>query len=140
VDPVPGTLAVGSELTIAGRAAVVERRAGTEEHPIVRVSGCADRDGAQALRGAELRVRAAAAPALGPDEWYAHELEGCVVHDGPVEVGVVRALRALPSCEVLVVDRVGDGEELLVPLVRDAVRRVDVEGRRIEVDLAFLGA
>ena len=29
--------------------------------------------------------------------------------------------------------------ELLVPLVRDAVRSVDVAARRIDVDLAFLG-
>jgi 16S rRNA processing protein RimM len=36
------------------------------------------------------------------------------------------------------VERAG-GRELLVPLVRDAVRDVDVAGRRIDVDLAFLG-
>ena len=32
-----------------------------------------------------------------------------------------------------------DGGELLVPLVRDAERSVDVEARRIDVDLRFLG-
>ena len=31
------------------------------------------------------------------------------------------------------------GEALLVPLVRDAIRMIDVEERRIDVDLAFLG-
>ena len=51
----------------------------------------------------------------------------------------MRELRALPSCEVLEVARDGR-EELLVPLIRDAVRSVDVEARRIDVDLAFLGA
>jgi ribosomal 30S subunit maturation factor RimM len=38
---------------------------------------------------------------------------------------------------VLEVER--EGEDLLVPLVADAVRSVDVEERRIDVDLAFLG-
>jgi ribosomal 30S subunit maturation factor RimM len=38
---------------------------------------------------------------------------------------------------MLEVDRTGGGE-LLVPLVSDAVRDVDVPGRRIDVDLAFL--
>jgi ribosomal 30S subunit maturation factor RimM len=34
----------------------------------------------------------------------------------------------------------GDGEaDLLVPLVSDAVRDVDVERRQIDVDLRFLG-
>jgi ribosomal 30S subunit maturation factor RimM len=46
-------------------------------------------------------------------------------------------MRGLPSCEVLEVDRVGGGE-LLVPLIADAVRDVDVEAKRIDVDLAFL--
>jgi len=32
-----------------------------------------------------------------------------------------------------------DGGELLVPLVRDAIRSVDVGARRIEINLAFLG-
>jgi ribosomal 30S subunit maturation factor RimM len=40
---------------------------------------------------------------------------------------------AYPSCEVLVVG------EHLVPMVRDAIRRVDVAARRIEVDARFLG-
>jgi 16S rRNA processing protein RimM len=44
----------------------------------------------------------------------------------------------LPSCECLEVER-PDGSELLVPMVRDAVRRVDVGAQEIEVNLAFLG-
>jgi 16S rRNA processing protein RimM len=79
-----------------------------------------------------------AAPPLEADEWWAEDLEGCAVHDGATEIGVVRRLRALPSCEVLEVERPG-GAELLVPLVADAVRAVDVERRRIDIDLVFLG-
>ncbi len=44
----------------------------------------------------------------------------------------------LPSCEVLRVQRAGGGE-LLVPLVTDAVRSIDVAARRVDIDLAFLG-
>jgi 16S rRNA processing protein RimM len=77
-------------------------------------------------------------PELEPDEYWAHELEGCAVVDGDAQVGVVRRMVALPSCEALEVER-QDAEDLLVPLVRDAVRSVDVAARRIDVDLAFLG-
>jgi ribosomal 30S subunit maturation factor RimM len=56
------------------------------------------------------------------------------VADGARELGRVRRLVALPSCEALEID---DG--FLVPLVADAVRAVDIEGRRIDVDTAFLG-
>ena len=45
----------------------------------------------------------------------------------------------LPSCEALAVARDDDGGELLVPMVRDAIRSVDVAARRIDVDLSFLG-
>jgi len=135
--PVPGLLAVGASVTVGGELREVERLDGTAARPIVRVSGCADREAADALRRAPLVVPRAAAPALGPDEWWPDELEGCRVHDGDRVVGVVTALRGLPSCDVLEVAR-EDGGELLVPLVRDAVREVDVAGRRIEVDLRFL--
>jgi 16S rRNA processing protein RimM len=47
-------------------------------------------------------------------------------------------MNALPSVEVLEVDR-ADGSELLVPLVRDCIRSIDIEARRIEIDLDFLG-
>ncbi len=45
----------------------------------------------------------------------------------------------LPSCEALEVVRDDGGGELLVPMVRDAIRSVDVAARRIDVDLSFLG-
>ena len=81
----------------------------------------------------------AAAPELGADEWWAEDLEGCRVYDRGREVGTVSGLMALPSCEVLRVERSDEEGELLVPLVNDAVRSVDIDARRIEVDLGFLG-
>ena len=80
----------------------------------------------------------ASAPELDEDEWYAEDLEGCRVVDGATEVGRVVQMVALPSCEALEVAREG-GADLLVPLVRDAVRSVDVAAGVVDVDLAFLG-
>jgi 16S rRNA processing protein RimM len=102
------------------------------------VAGHEDRTAAEALRGKDLLVARAEAPELGPDEWWAEDLTGCQVHDGDREVGVVRQLLELPSCEVLEVERTRGGE-LLVPLVSDAVREVDLDQRAIDIDLRFLG-
>jgi 16S rRNA processing protein RimM len=135
--PSPGLLAVGTSVRLGNTERVIERRAGTDARPIVRLTGCEGRDDVSALRGAELLVAREQAPALEDDEWWVEDLEGCAVHDGNRPVGTVRRVLALPSCEVLEVDR--DGGELLVPLVTDAVRAVDVEARRIDVDLGFLG-
>jgi 16S rRNA processing protein RimM len=123
-------------LYVEGRVREIERRAGTEEHPILRLDGSASRDDAEALRGAELTVPREDV-GLEEGEFWAHELAGCAVVDGEVAIGYVRRMSALPSCEVLEVDR-PDGSELLVPMVRDAIRSIDVEARRIDIDLGFL--
>jgi 16S rRNA processing protein RimM len=129
----------GAELLVNGSPATIDRRAGTDAKPILRLAGHAGIDAAEALRGAQLAIRAADAPPLPEGEYWAHELEGCTVCDGERVVGTVRRLVPLPSCEALEVERADGGADLLVPLVRDAVRRVDVGARRVDVDLAFLG-
>jgi 16S rRNA processing protein RimM len=131
-------LSLGAVVQVAGASREVVRRAGTDERPILRLDGSEDRDDAEALRGEELRVARADAPALEEGEYSAEELEGCRVADGDVTLGVVRRLVALPSCDALEVAREGDAD-LLVPLVRDAVRTVDPAARRIDVDRHFLG-
>jgi 16S rRNA processing protein RimM len=138
-DPRAAVLTVGRTLTVAGAPRTVVRRAGTDQRPIIRLAGCDDRDGAKALRGEQLHVEDAELPPLGPDEWWAEELEGARVFDGDLEIGVVRRLLALPSCECLEVARRTGGADLLVPLVRDAIRAVDAEHARIDIDLDFLG-
>jgi 16S rRNA processing protein RimM len=130
-------LRAGAEILVDGRPARIERRAGTDARPILRLAGHAGREAAEALRGAQLSVRPEDGPPLEPGEYWAHELAGCAVWDGDTRVGEVMRMLALPSCEVLEVAR-DDGRELLVPMVRDAIRAVDIAGRRIDVNLTFL--
>jgi 16S rRNA processing protein RimM len=137
--PVARLLALSDEILVDGRPERIERRAGTDERPILRLAGYAGREAAEALRGAQLSIPAERAPALEPGEYWAHELEGCAVFDGERRVGEVRRMLPLPSCEALEVVRAEGEGELLVPMVRDAVRSVDVAARRIDVDLSFLG-
>jgi 16S rRNA processing protein RimM len=132
-------LSAGATITVAGEARLITRRAGTDQRPILRLEGCEDRAGAEALRGEEILAPRQGAPDLDADEWWAEDLESCRVYDGPRMVGQVRRLLALPSCEVLEVEREDGAGDLLVPLIRDAVRRVDIQKREIDVDLAFLG-
>ena len=139
VDVNAGLLGSVGSVTVAGHEREIVRRAGTASRPILRLEGSEDREAAEALRGSELLVPREAAPDLEDDEWWAEELVGCAVHDGVRTVGTVRRMLELPSCEVLEVAREGGGGDLLVPLVTDAVRAVDVHARTIDVDLAFLG-
>ena len=135
----PALLIVGASVKLADVRRTITHRGGDERRVVLRVEGCDSRDTARKLGGAEILVARSHAPELGPDEWWAEDLEGCVVHDREAHVGVVRRMLSLPSCEVLEVERPGTTSALLVPLVSDAVRSVDITRGLIDVDLAFLG-
>ena len=136
--PRASLLVLGGRVRVGDEESEIVRRAGTDARPIVRVAAFGRREAVEAARGAELLCPRAEARALGEDEWWAEDLEGCRVVDAGRPVGVVRRLVGLPSCEVLEVER-ADAADLLVPMVRDAIRRVDVAGGVIDVDVAFLG-
>ena len=126
-------LAGREDLVVAGRRVAITRNAGTAEKPILRLEGSGSREDAESLRGEALLVPLDQAPPLAAGEFWARDLEGCHVTDGEREVGVVERMVALPSCEALAVGA------LLIPLVRDAIRSVDLDARRIDVDMRFLG-
>ncbi len=131
-------LSVGVGVSVGERTAAIVRRAGTEQRPIVRLEGVENRPAAEAIRGMALMVKVTQAPALGEGEWWAHELEGCEVVAAGTLLGTVGRMIELPSCEVLEVHREQGGEPLLVPMVKDAIRRVETSRGRIEVDPEFL--
>ena len=127
-------------MRVGERVAEIVRRVGTDAKPVIRLAGHDTREAAEAVRGKLLLVDAGDAPPLQEGEYWAHELAGCAVSDGEREVGVVRRMIELPSVEVLEVERLGGDEDLLVPMVSDAVRSIDVAAGRVDVDLGFLGA
>lgn len=127
VENASHALPEGLSLTLAGREAVVERRAGTDARPLVRLSGVEDPGG---LRGEALLVLEAEAP-LEEGEWLATDLIGLRIE------GLGTVTRVLPgeSCDVLELS----GSDALVPLVSDAILVIDPDRGVIEVDRAFLG-
>ena len=121
VDGADHPLPPGVTVILRDRPHAIERRAGTDDRPIIRLSGV---DDPRALRGQVLLAEAA----LADDEWLASDLVGSAV---PGRGHVVRVLDG-PSCSALELD---DGT--LIPFVSDASRSV-AEGV-IEVDEDFLG-
>lgn len=100
---------------------------------LLTVEGVADRDAAEALRGAELAVAAGALPPLADDEIYLHEIEGFAVlgPDGR-EIGVMAGVLDAPAVNVWVI-RAPDGREILFPANADTVTAVDADARTIRV-------
>ena len=84
-------------------------------------------------RGAELAVRRDDLPELPEDSYYVAELVGMEVLDQSGEkVGVVRDVLPGPANDALELDT-----GLLLPLVEDCVRKVDLGERRIHLNRGF---
>lgn len=130
VDEPSHPLPIGLAVTIAGREERIERRAGTDERPLLRLAGVSAREQLGALRGEAILLPLAEAP-LEPGEWLSEDLVGCEIPG----LGAVRRVVSAPSCDVLEVGPDG----LLIPFIADAVKTVDLEARRIDVDRDFLG-
>lgn len=93
-----------------------------------------DRDGAEALRGAEVLVDSAALPPLEEDEFYLDTIMGFDVVDanaGPL--GTIRGIMTT-TIDILVVAN-ADGQEVLVPLLDGVIEEVDDEARLVRVDV-----
>ena len=124
VDESVAAFELGSNIRLAGREHEIIRRAGTDDRPLIKLDGI---DDPAALRGEILLVE----DELEDDEYLVSDLLGCEVPG----LGRVQRVVDAPSCTLL---EVGD-EGYLVPLIGDAVRRVDLEHKIIEVDREFLG-
>ena len=130
-----GLLDPGSRVLVAGRELTVEWRKGTAAEPLLKLAGADGRE----FRGEPIAVPRSAVGPLGEGEFLVDDLVGAEVLDGAKHLGRVRDVLLLPTADVLEVER-EEGELLLVPLVGDAVRSIDTERRRIDVDGGFLDA
>lgn len=96
---------------------------------IVKLAGINDRDGAEALRGWEVRLERLQLRPLAADEYYWHELEGLTAVTGEGRlVGVVSAVMNTGAHDILVV-RGEFGREYLIPMEPEFIARRD-EARR----------
>jgi 16S rRNA processing protein RimM len=129
----------GKAVSVADRELVIAARKGTAARPIVQLTGVESREAARDLRGEAIEVVVSALEPLGEGEFLVDDLIGCEAFDGERRVGRVINVLLLPSVDALEVEREG-AEPLLVPLVADAVRSVDAEARRVDLDLGFLDA
>ena len=113
----------GCTVFVQSDAHTIERRAGTDDRPLIRLAGVSD---SRPMGGELLLVE----DELGEGEWLASDLVGCRVPD----LGTVTRVLDAPSCSVLELD---DGT--LVPFISDAIERVDLDAREIRVKTDFLG-
>ena len=97
----------------------------------------ADRNAADALRGARIFISRSSFPAVEKDEYYWVDLIGLAVFNREgIALGTVRELLSNGAQTVLVMDYQADGKTLerMIPFVSVYIDSVDLPGRRILVD------
>ena len=102
---------------------------------LVRLSGVADRDSADALRGSLFVIDSADLPAIDEeDTYYDHQLEGLRVRTtAGVELGTVTEVLHTGAGELLAVKR-EQAPELLVPFVSAIVTSVSLQDGVVDID------
>ena len=123
----PERFAVGASLVVGGeRVRVVESKQ-ARGRPVIRLDRRVD-------RGAVLAVPREELPAPEPDSYYVFQLEGLEVVEDETgrELGCVRAVHPGLANDALELDG-----GVLLPLVEDCVREVDLDAGRIVVAPGF---
>jgi 16S rRNA processing protein RimM len=101
--------------------------------PVIALDGINTMDDAEALAGAELRVREDAIAALPAGTYYRHDLVGCDVSDAAGRaIGKVTGVEGTLERSRLVI--AGARGEILIPLAAEICVTVDPAAHRIVVD------
>jgi len=128
----------------AGSSVELEVRGARREYEVVRIGdggrgvrrlelkGICDANAAEALKGAIVSVAEADLPAPAPNEFYFSQAIGCEValDDGGV-LGIIEEVFATGANDVWIVR--GGGREVLVPVIADVVKAMDLVARRMTI-------
>lgn len=113
------------------------QRAQMHKHNLVilTLDGVGNRNAAELLRNAEVFIRETDAAPLEAGEYFLHDLPGLTVETTAGEtLGHVKEVLETGANDVLVVERL-EGGEALVPMIHDVVKELDLQGKRIVVEL-----
>jgi 16S rRNA processing protein RimM len=117
---------VGSTFLAGGAPAEVVAARRSSGRPVVKLDRAVE-------RGAPIEVERDALPATEEDEYYAFELVGLpVVEETGRELGTVKAVTTGIANDVLELD-----SGVLLPMIEDCVRSVDLNAGRIVVAAGF---
>lgn len=105
---------------------------------VLHFAGVDSISAAELLAGLTVAIPQADRATLGPDEVYIADLIGCTVLDvsgeAPVAVGMIENVDRSAGPVPLLIVRAA-ASEVLIPFASSYLRRIDLEGRRVEMAL-----
>ncbi len=117
-----------------GGSLTVERARAFKGGLLLKAAGLGGRTPeVEEMRGLSLLIPASEAAPLDEGEVFVHQLVGMRVVAGEEVVGTVHDVYEAPGGHLLAVRRPGR-PELMLPFVAEMIRRLDVEGRTLEID------
>lgn len=124
--------AYGPLKTVQGLSlTVADIRAGKTGEAVVRFESINERDGAEALKGAELCIARDALPPADSEEFYHADLVGLSAEDVlGRHMGIVQSIHNFGAGDVIEIAR-EDGDTVFLPFSRDVVTEIDLQNLRI---------
>ena len=124
----------GTRLYLADEQVMVEWSRASGKQLVVKLRGIDDRDAAERLRGSDMEIPESELPPAPEGMYYEFELIGLsAVTPAGDELGTVSEILATGANDVYVI-ATEDGNQVLVPAIRDVVLRVDTEAGQMVVD------
>lgn len=130
----PDRFATGNVVYLQdGRALSIREARNNGARLLVTFEGVGDRTAAEALGGSMLVVPESDLPELPEGTYWPHELVGCeVVTAAGRSIGTIADVVANPANDIWVT-AASDGQEILVPAIRQVIAEVDIAARRVRV-------
>jgi 16S rRNA processing protein RimM len=107
----------------------------THTELLIRFEGYTDCDQAAIFRNQVVAIRSIEAPSLRKGRFYQHQVIGLsVVDENENPIGVISEIITTGANDVYVV-KTDSSEEILIPAVKEFVKKIDIESKRMVVKL-----
>lgn len=102
---------------------------------VISLAGIQTANDAEALIGQTLMIPLAELPELPPDQYYIHDLIGLRAENSSGQaLGTIVDVLATGGNDVYIIRETGSGRDVLVPAIKDIVKRVDVAAGILIID------
>lgn len=101
---------------------------------LLKLKGVDDIDAAEKLKNHYISIQREDAKELEEDEYFIADLIGCEVFENEKELGVLEDVFTAGASDVYVIKRKGK-KDLLLPALKSIVKTIDVENKRIDVEV-----
>jgi 16S rRNA processing protein RimM len=130
----PGRRVILAAVGTAGREAEIDFFRRQHGHCVIKFRGIETISDAEKYIGAEIKIAASDLPAAEDGSYYTFQLKGCRVFTADGEyIGEVTDVHDWGGTEILKVDL--GSKETLIPFAQEYLKKIDLDQRRIEVDL-----